>query len=79
MADLSSRVKRVISEHMGVPIEKVTDNATFIDDIGVHDSLDRLNLLMAIEEEFEVEILDEDAELILTVGDAVRELEKRLS
>ena len=62
-------------QHLGVDAEKVVDNADFIDDLGA-DSLDRVELVMAFEEEFGVEIPDDAAESIVTVGDAVRFVEK---
>src|SRR4029078_13340966 len=78
MADTAERVKKIVVEHLGVAAEKVTDNASFIDDLGA-DSLDTVELVMAFEEEFGVEIPDDAAETILTVGDAVRFLEKSTS
>jgi acyl carrier protein len=75
MSDIAERVKKIVVEHLGVEPEKVTDNASFIDDLGA-DSLDTVELVMAFEEEFAVEIPDDAAETILTVGDAVKFLEK---
>lgn len=75
MSDIAERVKKIVVEHLGVDPEKVTDNASFIDDLGA-DSLDTVELVMAFEEEFAVEIPDDAAETILTVGDAVKFLEK---
>jgi acyl carrier protein len=75
MSDIAERVKKIVIEHLGVDAEKVTDNASFIDDLG-SDSLDVVELVMAFEEEFGVEIPDDAAETILTVGDAVKFLEK---
>ena len=74
MSDISDRVKKIVVEHLGVDAEKVTDKASFIDDLGA-DSLDTVELVMAFEEEFGVEIPDDAAETIQTVGDAVRFLE----
>ena len=74
-SDTADRVKKIVVEHLGVEPEKVTENASFIDDLGA-DSLDTVELVMAFEEEFGVEIPDDAAETILTVGDAVRFLEK---
>jgi acyl carrier protein len=74
MSDISDRVKKIVVEHLGVEAEKVTDNASFIDDLGA-DSLDTVELVMAFEEEFGVEIPDDAAETIQTVGDAIRFLE----
>ena len=75
MSDISDRVKKIVVEHLGVDAEKVQDNASFIDDLGA-DSLDTVELVMAFEEEFKVEIPDDAAETILTVGDVVKFLEK---
>ena len=75
MSDISGRVKKIVIEHLGVEEEKVTDNASFIDDLGA-DSLDTVELVMAFEEEFGCEIPDDAAETILTVGDAVKFLEQ---
>ena len=70
MNDVAERVKKIIVEHLGVEDGKVVENASFIDDLGA-DSLDTVELVMAFEEEFGIEIPDEDAEKILTVKDAV--------
>jgi acyl carrier protein len=78
MSDTAERVKKIVVEHLGVDAEKVTEGASFIDDLGA-DSLDTVELVMAFEEEFGVEIPDDAAETILTVGDAVRFLEKSTS
>jgi acyl carrier protein len=75
MSDIGERVKKIVVEHLGVEAEKVTENASFIDDLGA-DSLDTVELVMAFEEEFGCEIPDDAAETILTVGDAVKFLEK---
>ena len=75
MSDVAERVKKIVVEHLGVEPEKVQDNANFIDDLGA-DSLDTVELVMAFEEEFNVEIPDDAAETIVTVGDAIRFLEK---
>ena len=76
MSDVSERVKKIVVEHLSVDAEKVVDDASFIDDLGA-DSLDTVELVMAFEEEFNVEIPDDAAETIQTVGDAVRFLEKK--
>ncbi len=68
--DIATRVKGIIVEHLGVEEDKVTDTASFIDDLGA-DSLDTVELVMAFEEEFGCEIPDDAAEKILTVKDAV--------
>jgi acyl carrier protein len=78
MSDIADRVKKIVVEHLGVDAAKVTDNASFIDDLGA-DSLDTVELVMAFEEEFVVEIPDDAAETILTVGDAVTFLQKNAS
>jgi acyl carrier protein len=75
MSDIADRVKKIVVEHLGVEADKVTDNANFIDDLGA-DSLDTVELVMAFEEEFNVEIPDDAAETIVTVGDAIKFLEK---
>ncbi|UCG75259.1 MAG: acyl carrier protein [Gemmatimonadota bacterium] len=76
MSDFSARVKEIIANELGVEIEKVTEDASFVDDLGA-DSLDTVELVMAFEEEFEVEIPDEDAERMQTVGDAIQYLEEK--
>ena len=68
------RVKKVIMEQLGVKEEQITDNASFVDDLGA-DSLDTVELVMAFEEEFEIEIPDEEAEKIATVQDAISYIE----
>ncbi|MDW6021268.1 acyl carrier protein [Mesorhizobium sp. BAC0120] len=75
MSDTAERVKKIVVEHLGVDADKVTESASFIDDLGA-DSLDTVELVMAFEEEFGVEIPDDAAETILTVGDAVKYIEK---
>ncbi|HZP20540.1 MAG TPA: acyl carrier protein [Bauldia sp.] len=75
MADIAERVKKIVIEHLGVDADKVVEGASFIDDLGA-DSLDTVELVMAFEEEFGVEIPDDAAETILTVGDAINFLEK---
>jgi len=70
MSDISERVKKIVVEHLGVEADKVTDGASFIDDLGA-DSLDTVELVMAFEEEFGVEIPDDAAEKITTVKDAI--------
>jgi len=74
MSAINARVKEIIANELGVEIEKVTDEASFVDDLGA-DSLDTVELVMAFEEEFEIEIPDEDAERMLTVGEAIKYLE----
>jgi acyl carrier protein len=70
MSEINERVKKIVVEHLGVEDTKVTDNASFIDDLGA-DSLDTVELVMAFEEEFGCEIPDDAAEKILTVKDAI--------
>ncbi len=70
MSDVAERVKKIVVEHLGVEESKVSEAASFIDDLGA-DSLDTVELVMAFEEEFNVEIPDDAAEKIQTVGDAV--------
>ena len=65
------RVKKVVVQQLEVAEDEVTDNASFVDDLGT-DSLDVVELVMGLEEEFDIEIPDEDAEKIATVGDAVK-------
>lgn len=70
MSDIADRVKKIVVEHLGVDEDKVNEDASFIDDLGA-DSLDTVELVMAFEEEFSVEIPDDAAEKIQTVGDAI--------
>ncbi|QDO99299.1 acyl carrier protein [Ferrovibrio terrae] len=76
MSDVAERVKKIVVEHLGVEEEKVTEAASFIDDLGA-DSLDTVELVMAFEEEFGVEIPDDAAEKILTVKDAIDFIKER--
>lgn len=75
MSDTAERVKKIVVEHLNVDAEKVTDAASFIEDLGA-DSLDTVELVMAFEEEFGIEIPDDAAESIVTVGDAVKYIGK---
>ncbi len=70
MSDVAERIKKIVVEHLDVEADKVTEKASFIDDLGA-DSLDNVELVMAFEEEFGVEIPDDAAEKILTIKDAV--------
>ena len=70
MSDITDRVKKIVVEHLNVDEGKVSDDASFIDDLGA-DSLDTVELVMAFEEEFDIEIPDDAAETILTVKDAI--------
>ena len=75
MSDTAEKVKKIVVEHLGVDADKVKAEASFIDDLGA-DSLDTVELVMAFEEAFNCEIPDDAAETILTVGDAIKFLEK---
>ena len=72
--DVASKVKKIVADHFGIDESKVTEESSFIDDLGA-DSLDTVELVMAFEEEFGSEISDSEAEKILTVGDAVKFIE----
>ena len=74
--DISSKVKKIVADYLGIEESKVSDDSSFIDDLGA-DSLDTVELVMAFEEEFGSEISDSDAEKILTVGDAVKFIENK--
>jgi len=78
MSDVAERVKKIVVEHLNVDTDKVTEGASFIEDLGA-DSLDTVELVMAFEEEFGIEIPDDAAESIVTVGDAVKFIEKAQS
>jgi len=73
---VQEKVKSIIAEQLGVKPEEVTPEASFVDDLGA-DSLDTVELVMALEEEFGIEISDEDAEKITTVGQAVKHIEDK--
>jgi len=74
--DVGAIVKKIVGDHLGVDEQKVTEEASFIDDLGA-DSLDTVELVMAFEEEFGSEISDNEAEKILTVGDAIKFIEAK--
>ena len=74
MSNVEEQVKKIVVDHLGIEEAKVKPEAKFIDDLGA-DSLDTVELVMAFEEAFDVEIPDEKAETILTVGDAISHLE----
>ncbi len=76
MSSIFDKVKAIIVDQLSVEDEEVTMESTFVDDLGA-DSLDIVELVMALEEEFDMEIPDEDAEKIRTVGDAVKYIEER--
>ena len=78
MSDILERVKKMVVEHLDADEGKVTKDANFVDDLGA-DSLDTVELVMAFEEEFDIEIPDDAAEHIQTVGDAVTYIEKHAS
>lgn len=76
LADVFDRVKEIIVDQLGVEEDQVTLNSAFVDDLGA-DSLDIVELVMALEEEFDMQIPDEEAEKIRTVGDAVKYIQER--
>mgnify|MGYP005835108821 FL=1 len=78
MSDVEKRVKEIIVEQLGVNESEVKPEAKFVDDLGA-DSLDLVELVMALEEEYNMEISDEDAEKILTVGDAIEYIRSHVS
>jgi acyl carrier protein len=75
---VEEKVKSIIAEQLGVKPEEVTPGASFIEDLGA-DSLDTVELVMALEEEFGIEIPDEDAEKMTAVGDAIKYIEEKVS
>ncbi len=76
MSDAESKVREIIINELGVEAEKVTDEASFVEDLGA-DSLDTVELVMAFEEEFGIDIPDEDAEQLRTVGDAIKYMNEK--
>ena len=76
MNEIGEQVKKIVVDHLGIDESKITDESSFIDDLGA-DSLDTVELVMAFEEEFGSEISDNEAEKILTVGDAVKFIERK--
>jgi acyl carrier protein len=77
MSDMVEKVKDIIAEELGVEREKLTDEASFMEDLGA-DSLDTVELVMAFEKEFDIDIPDEEAEKLRTVGDALRYLQDKM-
>ncbi|HIC09461.1 MAG TPA: acyl carrier protein [Aquificales bacterium] len=77
MADIEQRVREIIADQLGEPVENVTPEKDFVQDLGA-DSLDVVELVMALEEEFGIEIPEEDAEKIKTVGDAINYIKQKL-
>lgn len=75
--EIEARVKKIVVEQLGVKEDEITTEASFVDDLGA-DSLDTVELVMALEEEFETEIPDEDAEKIVTIKDAVNYIVDRM-
>ena len=73
--DISNKVKKIVADHLGIEESKVNEESSFIDDLGA-DSLDTVELVMAFEEEFNIEIPDEIAEKITTIKDAIEHIEK---
>ena len=78
MSNIEERVKKIIIEQLGVKADDVKNAASFVDDLGA-DSLDNVELVMAFEEEFDIEIPDDAAEHIQTVGDAVKFIDEKLA
>ncbi len=78
MSDAANKVREIIINELGVEAEKVIDEASFVEDLGA-DSLDTVELVMAFEEEFSIDIPDEDAEQLKTVGDAIKYMSERAS
>ena len=78
MSDITDRVKKIVVEHLNVDEGKVSDDSSFIDDLCA-DSLDTVELVMAFEEEFDIEIPDDAAETIQTFGDAVKFINEKIS
>jgi acyl carrier protein len=77
MGGIEDKVKDIIAEELGVEREKLTENASFMEDLGA-DSLDQVELVMAFEKEFDIDIPDEEAEKLRTVGDALKYLHEKM-
>ena len=78
MENISDKIKKMIADHLGGDLAKITEDAIFVDDLGA-DSLDTIELVMALEEEFGFEISDSEAEKIITVGDAIKYIKSQLN
>jgi len=78
MSTVEERVKKIVAEQLGMKVEEIKSDASFIDDLGA-DSLDTVELVMALEEEFETEIPDEEAEKITTIQEAINHIEAHLN
>lgn len=78
MSAVADKVRSIIAEQLGVKLEEVTSEASFVDDLGA-DSLDTVELVMALEENFKIEISDEDAEKMSNVGQAIKYIEEKTS
>ncbi len=76
MSSIADKVKKIVMEQLGVSEDQITEDAKFIEDLGA-DSLDQVELVMALEEEFGADIPDEDAEKMTTVGEAIRYIEEK--
>ena len=76
--EIRAKIKKIVVENLGVSEDQVTDDAQFSQDLGA-DSLDQVELVMSLEEEFGAEIRDEDADSLNTVGDAINYIEKRIA
>lgn len=76
MSAVGDKVRAIIAKQLGVKLEEVTPQATFVDDLGA-DSLDTVEIVMALEEEFKIEIPDEDAEKMTNVGEAIKYIEEK--
>lgn len=78
MSSVNDRVKKIVAEQLGVKVEEINDEASFVNDLGA-DSLDTVELVMALEEEFDIEIPDEEAEKISTIKEAVDHIDAYLN
>ncbi|MFH1856362.1 MAG: acyl carrier protein [Candidatus Omnitrophota bacterium] len=76
MAEIAEKIKQIIAEQLGVKLEEIKSESSFVDDLGA-DSLDTVELVMALEEEFSIEIPDEDAEKMTTVASAIKYIEDK--